>query len=129
MAKILLVEDDFFIQRLVVANLEDKNHQVLVATNGREGISLAHAETPDLILMDLRLPELDGWAATEQLKNSPDTQAIPILALTAQSLTSVIEKFKGVTCDGYVQKPINFNRLFGQIDSFTDGRPTKKIIA
>lgn len=130
MAKILLVEDDSFIQKLIVLQLEDKQHQVLVATNGRDGISLAQSEHPDLILMDLRLPELDGWEATQFLKTSPSTDEIPILVLTAQSISAAYEKFDEVTCDDYVQKPINFDYLFTKIDSLTNGRKTPpKVIA
>lgn len=119
MAKILVVEDDLFIQNLMVLQLQDQAHQVLVAGNGKEGISLAETEKPDLIIMDLRLPVIDGWQATETLKSSPTTSSIPVLALTAQSFTAVQEKFHAARCDGYVRKPINFSTLFTQIESLT----------
>ncbi|MCL4264297.1 MAG: response regulator [Anaerolineae bacterium] len=122
MAKILVVEDDLIIQNLMLFYLQDKQHQVLVAANGRDGISLAREEQPDLIIMDLRLPVLDGWQATEQLKTSPQTAGIPVLAMTAQSYTAVRERFHDTGCDGYVGKPINFPDLFTQIDSLTRGK-------
>lgn len=122
MAKILVVEDDQIIQNLMLFYLQDRQHQVLVAANGRDGISLAREEQPDLIIMDLRLPILDGWQATEQLKTSPQTAGIPILAMTAQSYTAVRERFQDTGCDGYVGKPINFSDLFLQIDSLINAK-------
>lgn len=122
MAKILVVEDDLIIQNLMLFYLQDKQHQVLVAANGRDGVSLAKDELPDLIIMDLRLPVLDGWQATEQLKLSPQTADIPVLAMTAQSYTAVRERFQDTGCDGYVGKPIDFTDLFTQIDSLTRGK-------
>ncbi len=122
MAKILVVEDDLIIQNLMLFYLQDKQHQVLVAANGRDGVSLAKDELPDLIIMDLRLPVLDGWQATEQLKLSPQTADIPVLAMTAQSYTAVRERFQDTGCDGYVGKPIDFTDLFIQIDSLTRGK-------
>jgi CheY-like chemotaxis protein len=122
MAKILLVEDDLIIQHLMLFYLQDQQHQVLVAANGRDGVTLASDEQPDLIIMDLRLPVLDGWQATEQLKSSPTTANIPVLALTAQSYTAVRERFQQTGCDGYISKPINFPDLFVQIDSLTKSK-------
>lgn len=119
MAKILVIEDDLFIQNLMVLQLQHQEHQVLVASNGQDGIFLAEVEKPDLILMDLLLPVLDGWQATEALKSSPDTAMIPVLAVTAQSFPAAQEKFQAVHCDGYVRKPINFPALFTQIESLT----------
>ncbi len=119
MAKILVIEDDLFIQNLMVLQLQHQEHQVLVASNGQDGIFLAEAEKPDLILMDLLLPVLDGWQATEALKSSPHTATIPVLAVTAQSFPAAQEKFHTIHCDGYVRKPINFAALFTQIDSLT----------
>lgn len=122
MAKILVVEDDLIIQNLMLFHLEDRHHQVLVAANGRDGVSLAKEEHPDIIIMDLRLPVLDGWQATEQLKGCDKTADIPVLALTAQSYTAVRERFHDTGCDGYVAKPIDFPDLFLQIDSLTHGK-------
>jgi CheY-like chemotaxis protein len=79
--------------------------------------------------MDMRLPGIDGWQATQLLKTSPKTDMIPILALTAQSLTAVTAGLTDIAYDGYVAKPINFNNLFGQIDTLTNGRPPKQISA
>ena len=120
MAKILVVEDDIIIRRLILFQLQDKQHQVLEASNGKQGLKLAQSEIPDLIIMDLRMPVMDGWQATETLKSDPETCRIPVLALTAQSLTSARLKFGQVDCDGYIQKPIDFSALFAQIDSLTN---------
>lgn len=120
MAKILVVEDDTVIRNLILFQLQDKQHQVLEASNGKQGLLLAQTETPDLIIMDLRMPVMDGWQATETLKSHPETRGIPILALSAQSHTSARLKFTDVNCDGYIQKPIDFTALFAQIESLTN---------
>lgn len=121
MAKILVIEDDPLIQNLLVLQLQDKAHQVMVADNGREGISMALSENPQLIIMDLRLPVLDGCRATETLKSTPETAMIPVLLLTAQAETAVWQQCLIPTqYDGYVRKPINFSHLFAQIDTLTN---------
>lgn len=120
MAKILVIEDDLLIQNLLVLQLQDRAHQVVVADNGREGISIALSENPQLIIMDLRLPILDGWQATETLKSTPETAQIPVLLLTAQAETAVWQQNNTPSqYDGYIRKPINFSHLFAQIDTLT----------
>ncbi|MEW5988811.1 MAG: response regulator, partial [Chloroflexota bacterium] len=86
MATILLVEDDATIRDIVKRMIERKGHRVIFATNGEEGLALAQSAAPALILMDMRLPILDGWQATQQLKADPETHSIPIIALTSQGL-------------------------------------------
>jgi two-component system, cell cycle response regulator DivK len=115
MAKILLVEDDEMNRDMLMRRLQRRNYQVVVALDGARGVQLAQSEGPDLILMDMSLPGLDGWEATRQLKASPETQAIPILALTAHAMAGDRAKALQVGCDDYDTKPIDFPRLLGKI--------------
>ena len=116
MTKILIVEDDVLIRDLMIFKLKKEKYDVIVADDGLKGVALAESEAPDLILMDMRLPLLDGWEATEKLKGSPQTGQIPIIALTAQSYSVVHEKWTDLRCDGYSAKPIHFPSLFDQIE-------------
>ena len=126
MVKILVVEDDVLIRDLMVVKLRSENYEVIVAADGLKGVQMAAKENPDLILMDMRLPLLDGWEATEQIKSSPQTGAIPIIALTAQSYSVVHERWTDIRCDGYSAKPIHFPSLFDQIEVLVGN---KKIVA
>ena len=119
MVKILVVEDDILIQNLMVFKLQKESYEVIVANDGVEGVRLAQIELPDLILMDMRLPLLDGWEATEKLKTSPGTNTIPIIALTAQSYSVVQAKWDNVRCDAYAAKPIHFPTLLAHITRLT----------
>jgi two-component system, cell cycle response regulator DivK len=115
MAKILLVEDDEMNRDMLSRRLERRGYQVVIAVDGGQGLMLAQSEAPDLILMDMSLPVLDGWEATRQLKAAPATQAIPIIALTAHAMAGDREKALEVGCDDYDTKPIEFARLLGKI--------------
>lgn len=126
MVKILIVEDDVLIRDLMIFKLKSANYDVIVADNGLEGVQLAQEEFPDLILMDMRLPLLDGWEATEKIKSFPETRQIPIIALTAQSYSAVHERWTDVRCDGYSAKPIHFPSLFDQIEVLVGN---KKVVA
>jgi two-component system cell cycle response regulator DivK len=95
--------------------LERRGYQVVIAVDGGQGLRLAHSEAPDLILMDMSLPVLDGWHAARQIKAVPATQAIPILALTAHAMAGDREKAIEAGCDDYDTKPIEFARLLGKI--------------
>jgi CheY-like chemotaxis protein len=95
--------------------LQRKGHEVLIAMDGAQGVKLAQSENPDLILMDMSLPVLDGWEATQQLKASPETSGIPIIALTAHAMAGDREKCIEVGCDDYETKPVDFSRLLGKI--------------
>lgn len=106
-ARILIVEDNVDNFQLVRFLLERAGYEVLSAANGREGIAMAKQERPDLILMDLSMPEMDGWAATEALKSDIETRRIPILALTAHTLPGDRKRAVEAGCDGYISKPIN----------------------
>lgn len=124
MPKILLVEDNEMNRDMLSRRLERKGHQVLVAMDGQQGIAIAQAETPDLILMDMSLPILDGWSATRQLKASPQTQFIPIIALTAHAMAGDQSKCFEAGCDDYDTKPVEFSRLIGKIQTLLGGVPT-----
>ena len=115
MAKILLVEDNEMNRDMLARRLERRGYQVVIAIDGDQGVRLAQAEAPDLILMDMSLPVLDGWEATRQLRAMPATQAIPIIALTAHAMAGDREKALEAGCDDYDTKPIEFARLLGKI--------------
>lgn len=115
MAKILLVEDNEMNRDMLSRRLQRRGHTMLLAMNGQEGIAIAQAEHPDLILMDMSLPILDGWAAARQLKATPTTQDIPIIALTAHAMAGDREKCLEAGCDDYDTKPVEFPRLLSKI--------------
>lgn len=115
MSKILLVEDDEMNRDMLSRRLERRGYQVIIAVNGHEGVVLARSHAPDLILMDMSLPVLDGWEATRQLKATPDTRAIPIIALTAHAMSGDREQALEAGCDDYDSKPVEFARLLGKI--------------
>lgn len=115
MHKILLVEDNELNRDMLSRRLERKGLQVIVAVDGQQGVAMAQAERPDLILMDMSLPVLDGWAATRQLKATAETQAIPVIALTAHAMSGDQAKCMEAGCDDYDTKPIDFTRLLGKI--------------
>ncbi len=117
MPKILLVEDNEMNRDMLSRRLERKGHQVVLAFDGAAGVELALKEVPDLILMDMSLPVLDGWEATRQLKTSPLTRSIPIIALTAHAMSGDREKALEAGCDDYDTKPVDLPRLLDKIDS------------
>jgi CheY-like chemotaxis protein len=118
MAKILLVEDNEMNRDMLSRRLSRRGYQVLIAVNGEQGIATAQAELPDLILMDMSLPVLDGWEATRQLKAAAETSAIPIIALTAHAMSGDREKCFAAGCDEYDTKPVEFRRLMEKIARF-----------
>ena len=107
MPKILLVEDNEMNRDMLSRRLQRKGHEVLIAVDGIQGVELAQSHNPDLILMDMSLPVLDGWEATQQLKAAPETSGIPIIALTAHAMAGDREKILGAGCDGYIAKPVD----------------------
>ena len=117
MAKILLVEDNEMNRDMLARRLERRGYEVIIAVDGRQGVTLAEAELPNLILMDMSLPELDGWEATRQIKAAPATHAIPIIALTAHAMSGDREKALDAGCDDYDTKPVEFPRLLGKIEA------------
>ena len=118
MAKILIVEDNEMNRDMLSRRLGRKGYDVLIATDGAEGVAIAAEIKPDIILMDMSLPVLDGWEATRQLKADPATQAIPIIALTAHAMASDREQALAAGCDDYDTKPIEFARLLEKISRF-----------
>lgn len=117
MSKILLIEDNEMNSDMLSRRLQRKGHEVIVAVDGVQGIELAHSQKPDLILMDMSLPVMDGWEATQQLKSAAETRDIPIIALTAHAMAGDREKCLEVGCDDYDTKPVEFSRLLGKIQA------------
>jgi two-component system cell cycle response regulator DivK len=124
MSKILLVEDNEMNRDMLSRRLQRKGHQVLIAIDGAQGVELAQSHEPDIILMDMSLPVLDGWEATQQLKAAPETSEIPIIALTAHAMAGDREKCLEVGCDDYDTKPIEFPRLLGKIQALLEKKVT-----
>jgi DNA-binding response OmpR family regulator len=116
-AKLLLVEDHEEIWDFLSRRLRRRGFEVVIATDRREGIEIARAERPDLILLDMNLPELDGWTAAREIKSDPEMRATPIIALTAHALAGDRDKALAAGCDDYHPKPVDFSRLAGQIEA------------
>ena len=117
MAKLLLVEDTPEIWDFLSRRLKRREHEVVLAHDGQAGLSMARAEAPQVILLDMNLPVMDGWTVARQLKDDPATAAIPIIALTAHALAGDREKALAAGCDDYHPKPIDFSKLLTQIDA------------
>jgi CheY-like chemotaxis protein len=124
MSKILLVEDNEMNRDMLSRRLQRKGHQVLVALDGVQGVEVAQSQNPDLILMDMSLPIMDGWQATQQLKAAPETSGIPIIALTAHAMAGDREKCLEVGCDDYDTKPVEFSRLLSKIQALLEKQVT-----
>jgi CheY-like chemotaxis protein len=122
MAKILLVEDNQMNRDMLSRRLTRKGYEVVIAVDGEQGMAMARAEAPDLILMDMSLPVLDGWEATRQLKSAPETQAIPVIALTAHAMAGDREKAVEAGCNDYDIKPIELPRLLEKIEALLGGK-------
>ena len=116
MTTLLLVEDNELNRDMQVRRLERKGFEVLIAMDGQEGVEVATAKLPDLILMDLNLPVMDGWEATRQLKGAPETRGIPIIALTAHATSGDRERAMEAGCDEYVTKPVDMAELLAMIE-------------
>ena len=121
--RILYVEDNDDNIYVVRNRLTRAGHTVLVATDGEQGVAMAAAERPDLILMDLRLPKLDGWEATRRLKAAPETKNIPVIALSAHAMTGDRENALAAGCDDYDTKPVDFARLRAKIEALRSREP------
>ena len=116
MARILIVEDNAANMKLAILLLQRAGHSVLCAADAEAGLTMARADLPDLILMDIQLPGMDGLAATALLKQDPVTSAIPIIALTAMAMREDRERSERAGCDGYVTKPLRYQQLYALID-------------
>ena len=118
MAKILIVEDNELNRDMLSRRLMRKGFEVVMAEDGQKGVDMSISENPDLILMDLSLPVMDGWQATSTIKNSEETKKIPIIVLTAHAMAGDREKALEAGADEYDTKPIEFKRLLGKIKDF-----------
>ena len=117
MARILIIEDNPANMKLVSLLLLNAGHTVLCATDAETGLTMARADQPDLILMDIQLPGMDGLAATALLKKDAVTAAIPIIALTAMAMKEDQEKTRAAGCDAYIAKPLRYQELYEVIDA------------
>jgi CheY-like chemotaxis protein len=124
MAKILLVEDNEMNRDMLSRRLERRGYEVVIAVDGQQGVELAQSSAPDLILMDMSLPVIDGWEATRQLKSMDRMKAVPIIALTAHAMSGDREKALEAGCNDYDTKPIELPRLLGKIEALLGSKPT-----
>jgi CheY-like chemotaxis protein len=120
MKKILVVEDEAFNMELLVQLLEDE-YEILTASNGAAGIAQARRECPDLVIMDLKMPVMDGWEATRRFKADDNLKHIPIIALTAHAMVGDEERARACGCDDYMTKPLDEDLLFAKLDRFLGG--------
>ncbi|WP_036279326.1 response regulator [Methylocystis sp. ATCC 49242] len=123
MAKILLVEDNEMNRDMLSRRLKRNGYDVVIAVDGRQGVEMAASETPDLILMDMSLPVIDGWEATRQVKQNQATRKIPVIALTAHAMAGDREKAIEAGCEDYDTKPVEITRLLGKITALLDSVP------
>jgi two-component system, cell cycle response regulator DivK len=122
--KILYVEDNDDNIYMLQRRLLRAGFSVIIARDGAEGVAMAAAERPDLILMDMGLPVLDGWEATRQIKAAAETKHIPVIALTANAMTGDREKALAAGCDDFDTKPVELPRLLGKIEALVPGAPS-----
>ncbi len=115
MAKILIAEDIELNQKMLSRRLTRDGHEVVIADNGQEAVNLTQSEHPDIVLMDMSMPVMDGWEATEIIKGNSDTSEVPVIAVTAHTLDHEKTRAKEAGCDDFVGKPINFKELEGII--------------
>jgi len=120
MPKILLVEDNEMNRDMLSRRLQRRGYEIVVAVDGAQGVAMANSEHPDLILMDMSLPIMDGWEATKSIKANTDTKSIPIIALTAHAMSGDREQAIAAGCDDYDTKPIDLSRLLTKIEVFIE---------
>ena len=123
MARILLVEDNEMNRDMLSRRLERRGYEVVIAVDGQQGVDLAQSASPDIILMDMSLPVIDGWEATRQLKAMAAMKAVPIIALTAHAMSGDREKALEAGCNDYDTKPIELPRLLGKIEALLGSKP------
>jgi len=121
MSKILLVEDNEMNRDMLSRRLQRRGYEVLLAVDGPSGVEMAQSQSPDLVLMDMSLPVLDGWEATRRLKADPATRHIPVIALTAHAMSGDHDKALEAGCDDYDTKPVELPRLLGKIEALLGG--------
>ena len=122
MPKILLVEDNEMNRDMLSRRLQRKGYEVVLALDGQSGVEMSQTQAPDLVLMDMSLPVLDGWEATRRLKTDASTRHIPIIALTAHAMSSDREKALEAGCDDYDTKPVELPRLLAKIEALLRAR-------
>ncbi len=120
MTKILLVEDDEMNRDMLSRRLLKRDYEVVIATDGEQGVAMAGSESPDLILMDMSLPGIDGWTATRRVKADEATRSIPVIALTAHAMAGDREKALEAGCDDFDTKPVELQRLLGKIEALLE---------
>jgi two-component system cell cycle response regulator DivK len=123
MPKILLIEDNEMNRDMLSRRLQRAGYEIVLAVDGQSGVEMAASESPDLILMDMSLPVLDGWEATRRLKADRATRGIPVIALTAHAMSSDRDKALAAGCDDYDTKPIELPRLLGKMAALLPGAP------
>jgi CheY-like chemotaxis protein len=123
MPKILLIEDNEMNRDMLSRRLIKRGYDVAIALDGEQGVAMARSELPALILMDMSLPGLDGWEATRQLKAMPETQGIPVIALTAHAMSGDREKATAAGCDDFDTKPVELTRLIEKIEALLPRTP------
>ena len=125
MPKVLLVEDNVENRDALSRRLQRRGYDVIIAVDGKQGVAMAQTEAPDVILLDISLPELDGWEVARTLEATEATRGIPVIALTAHAMAGDREKAREVGCDDYHTKPVQFARLLTQIEAVlkTGGTP------
>ena len=116
MAKLLYVEDNEMNRDMLSRRLQRRGFEVLIAGDGEQGVAMAAAEKPDIILMDMSLPVVDGWEATRRLKAAPDTERIPVIGLTAHAMATDRDRCLEAGCDDYDTKPVELGRLLEKIE-------------
>jgi len=121
MPRILLVEDNELNRDMLSRRLARRGYEVVIATDGEEGLRMATAVKPDIVLMDMSLPVLDGWEATRRLKAAAETRHLPVLGLTAHAMPADREKVLQAGCDDYDSKPVELPRLLGKIEALLAG--------
>ncbi|MDP9176846.1 MAG: response regulator [Gemmatimonadota bacterium] len=121
MPRILLVEDNEMNRDMLSRRLQRRGYEVIIAVDGQQGVAMAQSESPDLILMDMSLPLIDGWEATRTLKGAAETKHIPVIALTAHAMSTDRDRALEAGCDDYDTKPIEFSRLLEKMDVLLGG--------
>jgi CheY-like chemotaxis protein len=122
MPKILLVEDNEMNRDMLSRRLIRSGYEVVLAVDGAQGVALASSEAPDVVLMDMSLPVLDGWEATRRLKSDPITGTLPVIALTAHAMAGDEEKARQAGCDDFDTKPVEYTRLLSKIEGLLQKR-------
>jgi len=122
MPKILLVEDNEMNRDMLSRRLARSGYEVALAVDGAQGVAMAGSEAPDLVLMDMSLPVLDGWEATRRLKADPATRGLPVIALTAHAMSGDEEKAREAGCDDFDTKPVEYTRLVAKIEGLLQKR-------